>query len=186
MTNNANNTSPLETKAEFARRLGVNRSTVTRGVQQGRILVNGKGLVLINESLARWEATKAGRYDVEARHAANRGHKLGLSSAAGVLGANTKISAGAARETPAGLDDISKFKAARIQYENNIMKIEGAIKSGKFLMKEDALKQILRRAAGLKAVMERLVDRLAPQIAGQTSADLIGEVIKKELLKVKE
>ena len=42
----------LETRADFARRLGWNRSSVTRAVQDGRVVLSGD-LVDIDASLAR-------------------------------------------------------------------------------------------------------------------------------------
>jgi hypothetical protein len=66
----------LESKAAFARRLGVNKSTITRAAQAGRLVLQGD-LVDVEASLARWQATQAGRTDVAERHAAQRGHAVG-------------------------------------------------------------------------------------------------------------
>ncbi len=161
MTNNARNTSPLETKAEFARRLGVNRSTVTRGVQQGRILVNGKGLVLINESLARWEATKAGRYDVEARHAANRGHKLGLNALDTLLTADDDLDADGA-ET----GEITALKAAELSARNKKARIEIKINNGELILKDDHAYECARFGNQFKQAIQQTVDILVPVLSG--------------------
>ena len=62
-----------ETKSAFARRIGIHKSNVTRAAQDGRIVLTADGRVDIAASLARWNETKGGRSDVEARHAENRG-----------------------------------------------------------------------------------------------------------------
>lgn len=68
----------LESKAQFSRRLGIHKSNVTRAAQAGRIVLAADGRVKVEESLARWQATKGGRDDVamrhqNARHAKNSG-----------------------------------------------------------------------------------------------------------------
>jgi len=62
-----------ETRAQFAARLGVHRSTITRAVEAGRLVLHENGHILVAPSLKRWHETKAGRTDMEARHAQNRG-----------------------------------------------------------------------------------------------------------------
>ena len=63
----------IESKAAFARRLGVNKSTVTRAAEAGRIVLTPRGQVEVEKSLERWHATKGARSDVAARHAEKRG-----------------------------------------------------------------------------------------------------------------
>jgi hypothetical protein len=56
----------IESRSEFARRLGVHRSQVTRWAQKGRLVETATGRVLVKESLARLEATEGGRPDATA------------------------------------------------------------------------------------------------------------------------
>src|SRR5574337_1226193 len=62
----------IESRAAFARRLGVARSTITRAAQNGRLVLIGEEID-VEASLARWHATAGARSDVAARHAAQRG-----------------------------------------------------------------------------------------------------------------
>lgn len=62
----------IETRAAFARRLEMNKSTVTRLAQAGRIVVTEEGMVEVEKSLALIQQTKGTRDDVAARHAAQR------------------------------------------------------------------------------------------------------------------
>ncbi len=62
----------LETPAAFARRLGVHKSTISRAISAGRLVLDG-GFLDVEVSLRLWQATKPGlRPDVLARHAAKR------------------------------------------------------------------------------------------------------------------
>lgn len=167
MTNNTGNTSPLETKAEFARRLGVNRSTVTRGVQQGRILVNGKGLVLINESLARWQATKVGRYDVEARHAKKRGQALNLNTVDAILNADTDLEIDS---TETG--EITHYKARALNAKNQIALLQIALDKGELTEKYQHLSAAYKLGAGIRQGIERTIDNIAPQITHAGTGDI--------------
>ena len=176
MKNNAHNTSPVETKAEFARRLGVNRSTVTRGVQQGRILVNGEGLVLIRESLASWEASKAGRVDMEAYHAQKRGHGLNLS-ADGFgeleLGYYKPLSEDEDEDLALDASSVDKaradVKAEKVHFENQLFHLEQSIERGNTLIKSEFEREIADIAKALSSGLDRITDNLAPQLVNKTS-----------------
>jgi len=61
-----------ETQAAFARRLGVNRSHITRLKQDGRLVMIEDRLIDIEASTARLIETSAGRDDVAARWARQR------------------------------------------------------------------------------------------------------------------
>lgn len=100
-----------ESKSEFARRLGVAPSYVTKLKDEGRIVVVD-GHVEVEASLARMEATKdPNRDDVRQRHARARDVKR-LAEAggahggavAGVIGAREGMESGAGEKT-AGLGD---------------------------------------------------------------------------------
>jgi len=61
-------------KIDLARALGVNRSTITKAAQAGRLVLTGDDprFFDLDASLARYQATKGGRLDVQERHAAAR------------------------------------------------------------------------------------------------------------------
>ncbi len=62
----------LETKAAFARRQSVNKGTVTRWAQSGRLVVDINGRVDVERSLALLGGTQGTRDDVADRHAQGR------------------------------------------------------------------------------------------------------------------
>ncbi len=119
-------------RVAFAARLKVNRSTVTRWAESGRLVLDPAGDVLVEESLARLRETSAGRDDVAARHATNRGAAIPEAAAGGENapaaekrepghamegetapqrdgGAETKASAAARKES--ALADIAEMEA---------------------------------------------------------------------------
>ena len=61
-------------KIDLARALGVNRSTITKAAQAGRLVLAGDDprFFDLDASLARYQATKGGRLDVQERYAAAR------------------------------------------------------------------------------------------------------------------
>lgn len=64
------------TQAEFARLLGMNRSSVTRLKQAGRLVLTDDGLIDVDASRALMaETADPNRDDVAARHAATRGEE---------------------------------------------------------------------------------------------------------------
>lgn len=64
----------LVRKIDLARALGVNRSTITKAAQAGRLVLAGEDprFFDLDASLARYRATQGGRLDVQDRHAAGR------------------------------------------------------------------------------------------------------------------
>lgn len=149
-----------ETKAEFARRIGVHKSNITRAAQAGRIVLDKRGRVLIDASLKRWHETKGGRTDVEDRHADQRG--------ATVPHLHTVEGAGAAdREAPHADNGEARtrYKAIALQYENAQIKLEMALRRGQRF----PLDSVKREAQGigntLRASVERLIDQTAPRLA---------------------
>ena len=63
-------------QSAFADLMGVNRSTVTRWKQEGRLVLDADGKVDMEASRARIKATEGSRDDVAARHAEERGATL--------------------------------------------------------------------------------------------------------------
>jgi hypothetical protein len=99
-----------ETPSEFARRLGVNKSTVCRAIQEGRLLASG-GKLDVADNLRRWEATKPGtRADVAARHAAKRVKAIPLVPGAKTTPQNAIT---AVEEVP-GIADYRKAELPRL------------------------------------------------------------------------
>lgn len=156
---------PIETQAAFARRLGVNRSTVNRHIAAGRVVVRD-GKIDVDASLARLAATTGTRPDVAARHAQARAPQGGA-------GQRALASPAAARPPPPDIPAPSdhetgskaRYKAIALHFENADIKLGMALRRGI----RHPLPELRREAAGLgatlRSALERLVDQTAPRLA---------------------
>lgn len=174
-----------ETLAAFARRLGVNRSTVTRAAQAGRLVLTADGRVAIAASLARWHATRAGREDVAQRHAEARGATIPLAApqnaplgpVAGLGGAAT------APATPAadGAEGRAHAAALTVHWQNQLLMLELGAATGAQLPREALLAELNGLGAALRGGVERLVDQLSPRLAAATGAEARHRLIQAEV-----
>lgn len=163
-----------ETKTEFARRLGVNKSTITRAAQAGRIVVDAEGRVEIEASLARWNATRAGRDDVAARHAAARGHAV-------VAATDPATLAEAASPTLQDGSGRAQARAEGLDYENRLLRLEMALRRGQRYPLADARREALGIGGMMRAAFERLVDTAAPRVAVAAGLDERRRILRDEL-----
>lgn len=156
-----------ETKAAFARRLGVAKSTVTRHAEAGRIVPTADGRIDVEASLARLAQTTGTRPDVSARHAAARGADS-LGPAQAPQTAPAPRSAPAAGHAPP--DDIetgskARYKAMAMHFENADLKLGMALRRGI----RHPLAAVKREAGAiggtLRSALERLIDQTAPRLA---------------------
>ena len=167
-------TQETETRAQFARRLGVNRSTVTRAVQDGRLVLTDTGRILVEPSLCRWHETKGGRTDVEARHAQYRGEGAPVAAMDGENATEsreiTDKAQSAVSETE-GKGGRAKFKALALDFENQAIRLEIALRQ----FQRYPLAAIEKEGAAIggvvRSVLERLIDQTAPRLASLPSPD---------------
>lgn len=145
---------PLETQAAFARRLGINRSTVNRHIAAGRLVMVGKRID-VGPSLARLAQVTGTRPDVAARHAAARAQPA--PDPVPAL-ADDDSADGAAGER-------ARYKALAMRAENDQIKLEMALRAGVRLPLADVKREALGLGAVLRAALERLVDQTAPRLA---------------------
>ena len=162
----------IESKAAFARRLGVNKSTITRAAEAGRIVLTQRGQVEVEKSLERWHATKGARSDVSARHAEKRGADIpeaGHGQENAPKGRKTAgADAGAADSLP-GVEQPggtrARYKLAALHYENQSLKLEMALRRGL----RYPLALVKQEAGGIgatvRAAIERIIDQTAPRLA---------------------
>ena len=176
--------SPLESKAAFARRLGVSRSTVTRAAQSDRLVINVDGLVLINESLAKWESTKGARSDVEQRHAQNRGHAIQTQQGKTQAQQDDDIDLDATEQQVGA--ERAQYKAAALDFGNKKLKLEEALNRGIRIGKQQHHKDIALKAKQIKSAIEILIDNLSPQLIGITDKTKRATLIKSETQKILE
>lgn len=172
----------VESKAAFARRLGVNKSTISRAAQAGRLVMRGNQ-VDIEASLARWHATQGGRADVAERHAAQRGQTIPTMPAYGRMPENAP--AGVSGPVPgtvadtvaaqpdtqpdgndaAGGADRTAWKTMALSYENQTIKLEMALRRHRRYPLEDVRRESQALGMMLRAGVERLIDQTAPRLA---------------------
>lgn len=174
---NAAETAEAEHLAAFARRLGVNRSTVTRAAQAGRLVLAADGRVLVQASLARWHATRGGRLDLAERHAQARGHAV-----AGVAGTATPPAAAPGGPTGGDQDagDTSAppegsrafWEAEKLRWQNTQLLLSLDLQSGARIPRGALQREAHGLGATLRATVERLIDQTAPRLAAAaTEAD---------------
>lgn len=166
-----------ERPAAFARLLGVHKSTVTRAIAAGRLLLGDDGKLDVADNLRRWVSTRSGtRPDVAARHQAQR-------IAAGIVThAPTPEIASVAQETtvsatieptadPAeAAETLQDYQTRKITAENNLVKLGMALRSHRCYPLEDIRREALTIGATLRASLERLVDQSAPRLAIMTES----------------
>lgn len=180
-----------ENMAAFARRLGVNKSTITRAAQAGRIVLNERGLVEVEASMERWCATKGNRPDVAARHAAQRGAEVQTPTQPSDSATAPQISAtdgqpGATHSLPLpDSEGRARHKAVALQYENDTIKLEMELRRGQRYLVEDAKREGHGIGATLRAAMERLIDQTAPRLAVMRSEAERRHLIAAELRRMR-
>lgn len=160
----------VENLAAFARRLGVNRSTVTRAAQAGRLVLAADGRVVIAASLARWHATRGGRDDVAARHAAARGHEL---PAVAPVAAHATPPATPPSEGQGGAADDAESRAGweanKLAWQNRLLLVSLDLQSGARIPRGALQREAKGLGATLRATVERLIDQTAPRLAAATT-----------------
>ena len=164
-----------ETRAAFARRIGVNKSTITRAAEAGRLVLTPAGHVIIEKSLVKWHATKGGRNDVSARHAENRGadipeHSQGQKNAPAAFNPPNNATHETTEPQPGGgSSGRTRAKTIGLHYENQSIKLEMALRRGL----RYPIPLVRQEAAGIgstvRAAIERIIDQTAPRLAVMTS-----------------
>jgi hypothetical protein len=164
----------VENLASFARRLGVNRSTVTRAAQSGRLVLSADGRVMVQASLARWHATRGGRVDVAERHADARGHAVAGVAPAATAPASAQIGPQGADQ--AGGDGLAPpegsrafYEAQKLDWQNRLLLVSLDLQSGARAPRPALQREAHGLGATLRATVERLIDQTAPRLAAAPS-----------------
>lgn len=171
----------LETRADFARRLGVNRSTITRAAAAGRLVMQG-GMVEVEASLARWHETKGGRTDVEARHAAQRGAEVSLPQAVGDRATGAQQDA---TEGNADSESRVRWKSLGMEYENKTIMLEMSLRRGLRYQLPAARREAAGLGATVRAALERLIDQTAPRLAVVADQGQRQQILAAELARIR-
>ena len=182
----------LETPAAFARRLGVHKSTISRAISAGRLVLDD-GFLDVDASLRLWQATKPGlRPDVLARHAAKRSPAIpGALPAAPAPRSAPECSAAAEAEDdaaataldrllggdedgesaqPAAADGsprLADYTQALLASQNALARLSIQLRTHKRYPAGAIHDEAQALGATLRGALERLVDQTAPRLAVQ-------------------
>lgn len=181
---------------DFARILGVHKSTVTRAIQSGRLIaVDGK--LEVEENLRRWEATKAGsRPDVAARHASQRTQdsRMPIRTAENATtdhadqltdeksGPESEETVPADQSGPSSLESgtLPYFTARRIDAQNKLVKLGMQLRAARRFPVEGMRREALALGGTLRAALERLVDQTAPRLAVISDRSVRRDLLESE------
>lgn len=143
-----------ETRADFARRMGWSRSSVTRAVQDGRVVLAGD-LVDVEASLQKIEALA----HPAAHHQA---HVRQLEEA-------RKAKAdGSEKPAEEGIEALNlrlkRAEADKREHEAEMARMERETMAGNLIAREDVEFALSDFGSYLRVIMENLPDRLAPVV----------------------
>jgi hypothetical protein len=158
-----------ETQTEFARRIGRDKSYVTRLKQRGRLVMDDRGRVVVDASLERIEATRGARHDVEARW---RDARSGDAPASGdgdmpsvdEIGRRTRYA------------QMRKEEAEAAKRERELKVLDGTLVERKAVQKA-----VSDAAAVIVGYAENIPDRLAPQLTDIDRIDRVRAILKDEM-----
>lgn len=181
----------LETPAAFARRLGVHKSTISRAISAGRLVLDG-GFLDVEVSLRLWQATKPGlRPDVLARHAAKRSPAIPEAAPASAAPRSAaETAAGAAEDDHAATDldrllggdedgegsppaaaagspRLADYTQALLAAQNALARLSIQLRTHKRYPADAIHDEAQALGATLRGALERLVDQTAPRLAVQ-------------------
>lgn len=161
------------TRAGFARMLGINRSTVTRWAEVGRLVLDDYGNVRVEESRRRLGETSGGRDDVAARWASQRVASMSAPQPdpENAPTARSAPATGNNGGNAAGVETRSEAQARKEAASADLMEIELAQKRGNLIPKEDVDAALKSFAAGVRARLDVLADQLAPVVAPVADMD---------------
>lgn len=179
----------VETKAEFARRLNWNRSTVTRAAQAGRLVLVGDR-VDVEASLARLKATEGGRTDVAARHAAQRAPQAPDTTPARENAATAAPAPRVAEIDPPSSPDTdgtgrARYKAITLHLENQQIKLGMVMARGLRFARKDVARESAALGAIVRSATERVIDQTAPRLAVMTDPARRRDLLALELRAVR-
>lgn len=150
-----------ETQAQFALRLGCAKSWVTQLKQAGRLVMTADGLVDVEASLARIEATESPDAVHQARARAHADARGGQGGAAPALPTTEPP-----KPPPESLESIGlrlkKAEADKREHEAEIARMERERLAGNLVEREVVDYVLADYATTLRSTLEGRADRLAP------------------------
>lgn len=169
------------TRADFARALGVNRSTVTRWAGAGRLVMLADGRIDVEASRQRLAQTSGGRDDVAARWATQRGNAAAPESAqdattpprqGGSITPPVDNRATAPQsDRPAGYETRADAQARKESAAADLLEIELAEKRGALLPAGETEAAFRAIGAAVRGALDVLPDQTAPLVAPVSGLD---------------
>lgn len=160
-----------ETRADFARRMGWNKSSVTRAVESGRVVLEN-GLVNVEASLEKINAL-ASPYAHHRAHAQqlaeSRQQKITPAAVEAALRAMAPPEK-PVEPLPAGesIEELNrrlkKAEADKREHEADMARMERETMAGNLIAREDVEFALDDFGATLRSLMDNLADRLAPVV----------------------
>lgn len=168
------------TQKEFAEHLGVNKSTVTRLKQAGRLVLAADGRVDVPASLARIEATRGERHDVSQRwEEARRGAQAAQPAPASAPPAEPEPDAGLDVDHIGRRTRLAQMKKAEAEAEARIR--QNAIEAGSLVAKSDVLRDMALALGEIKNALETLPDRVTPLVTGLSDDAAVRAILRDEI-----
>jgi phage terminase Nu1 subunit (DNA packaging protein) len=169
-------------RAAFARLRGVNRSSVTRWEQAGRLVLTPDGNIDAASSTQRLMETSGHRADVAARHAANRASDIPTPQPdeknepeARFLGSRETRAEAQARKESAAAD---------------LLEIELATKRGSLIAREEVDAAMRAIGTTVRSLLDVLPDQIAPLVAPVSDLEechqLLGDAARDVLVRLGE
>ena len=178
----------LMTQIQFARHIERDKSHVTRLKQAGRLVMTVEGLVDVEPSLVRIQATRGSRYDVAERLEAQRREASAVE--AGETTAPTLLqpvadAAAAADADPLAVDHIGRrtryAQMLRAEAEARTKEREDALAGGAVIARA-AVRADLETAVG--AILNALAgvpDRVSPLVTGVADPGRVRSILSDEI-----
>ncbi|MGE0289666.1 MAG: hypothetical protein AB7I42_25750 [Bradyrhizobium sp.] len=161
-------------QSEFARLMGVNRSTVTRWKQEGRLALDAEGKIDVEASRARIKQTEGTRDDVAARHAEARGAEIPAAATAAPQ-PPTDPDTATQEETTRAHWTMRKERALALAAEREEMERRRAL-----VPISEAKAITIDITTAFRTAAENLPHRVAPQLVGK-DLDTIRATLKQEV-----
>lgn len=165
-------TAKTETQAAFAKRMGVNRSTINRGIAAGRVVMADNGKVLIEPSMKLWAETQGSRTDMAEMHAKKRGKTVSVAPQ------RENVAPDIAEDMESNR---TRYKALLLHFENQSIKLEIALRRHARYPLEQIKHEATGLGAMLRASIERVIDQTAPRLAVASSKEERSRLLESEL-----
>jgi hypothetical protein len=164
-----------ERPAAFAARLGVARSTISRAIRRGRLVLGSDGCLDVSSSLILWQQTTSGlRPDVSARHAAGRRSGLTGGAAEPVVTGDVEEDQGEEDHGEVDGQDSTEtiehgtlryWTARRLAAQNGLALLSLQMRRHQRYARDAVRREAHAIGGVLRAALERMVDQTAPRLA---------------------